>query len=192
VNRKLEPFLPVPRVLKDGDRYLLSNDYPDSIGKLHAFYGNMGVLIRAYSYILSLGAELKTVSEFAVLSANYLKERLRPLLHLPFDKPCMHECVFTDKDLERFNVSTLDVAKRLIDFGFHPPTIYFPLVVQGAIMIEPTESESKETLDQFVEAMEAIVREAESDALILKQAPTRTKVRRLDETGAARNPVLKG
>ncbi|MGD8250768.1 MAG: aminomethyl-transferring glycine dehydrogenase subunit GcvPB [Desulfobacterales bacterium] len=192
VNRKLEPFLPVPRVLKDGDRYLLSNDYPDSIGKLHAFYGNMGVLIRAYSYILSLGAELKTVSEFAVLSANYLKERLRPLLHLPFDKPCMHECVFTDKDLEGFNVSTLDVAKRLIDFGFHPPTIYFPLVVQGAIMIEPTESESKETLDQFVEAMEAIVREAESDPLILKQAPTRTKVRRLDETGAARNPVLKG
>ncbi len=192
VNRKLEPFLPVPRVLKEGDRYLLSNDFPDSIGKLHAFYGNMGVLIRAYSYILSLGPELKTVSEFAVLSANYLKERLRPMLHLPFDKPCMHECVFTDKGLERFNVTTLDVAKRLIDFGFHPPTIYFPLVVQGAIMIEPTESESKETLDQFVEAMDGIVREAESDPLILKQAPTRTKVRRLDETGAARNPVLRG
>lgn len=192
VSKKLEPFLPAPRVVKDGEQYILSHDYPDSIGRLHAFYGNFGILVRAYSYILSLGSELKKVSEFAVLSANYLKERLRSVLHLPYDKPCMHECVFTDKNLEQFKVTTLDVAKRLIDYGFHPPTIYFPLVVQGAIMIEPTESESKETLDQFVEAVTRIVNEAKNDPLALKQAPVRTKVRRLNETEAARNPVLRG
>ncbi|MFZ7125237.1 MAG: aminomethyl-transferring glycine dehydrogenase subunit GcvPB [Desulfobacterales bacterium] len=192
VSRKLEPFLPVPRVVKEGDRYLLSHDHPESIGKLHAFYGNFGILLRAYSYILSLGPELKKVSECAVLSANYLKERLRGVLHLPYDRPCMHECVFSDKNLEVHKTTTLDLAKRMIDYGFHPPTIYFPLVVHGAIMIEPTETESRETLDQFVDAVKAIVHEAESDALALKQAPTRTKVRRLDETGAARNPVLRG
>jgi glycine dehydrogenase subunit 2 len=192
VGPKLEPFLPTPRVVKAGDQYRLSYDHPQSIGKLHAFHGNFGILLRAYSYILSLGPELKTVSAFAVLSANYLKERLRKVLHLPFDKPCMHECVFTDKHLEPFRVTTLDLAKRLIDYGFHPPTIYFPLVVHGAIMIEPTESESKETLDDFVEAVTRIVGEAETNPQLLKQAPTRPKVRRLDETGAARNPILRG
>lgn len=192
VSKTLEPFLPVPRVVKEKDAYVLSHDFPESIGRLHAFYGNFGILVRAYSFMLSLGPELKQVSEFAVLSANYLKERLRDVLHLPYDKPCMHECVFTDKDLEPYKVTTLDLAKRLIDYGFHPPTIYFPLVVQGAFMVEPTESESKETLDQFVETVTRIVDEAKSDPLVLKQAPTHTKVRRLDETTAARNPVLRG
>jgi glycine dehydrogenase subunit 2 len=192
VSAALAPFLPVPRVVKAEEGFRLSYDHPQSIGKLHAFYGNFGILLRAYCYILSLGPELKKVSAFAVLSANYLKSRLRAVLHLPYDKPCMHECVFTDKHLEPFKVTTLDLAKRLIDYGFHPPTIYFPLVVHGAIMIEPTESESKETLDQFVEAVTRIVEEAEKDPQKLKLAPVRTKVRRLDETGAARNPVLRG
>ncbi len=192
VSKALEPFLPVPRVVLEGDLYRLSYDHPDSIGRLHAFYGNFGILARAYAYILSMGPELRRVSEYAVLSANYLKERLRNALHLPYDKPCMHECVFTDKNLEPYKITTLDLAKRLIDLGFHPPTIYFPLVVNGAIMIEPTESESRETLDQFVAAVEQIVGEARTEPETLRQAPLRSKVRRLDETAAARSPVLRG
>jgi glycine dehydrogenase subunit 2 len=192
VTERLAPFLPVPRVVKDGERYRLSEEFPQSIGKLHAFYGNFGILVRAYSYIRSMGADLKTASQCAVLSANYIKERLKTTYHLPFDRPCMHECVFTDKRQEPCKVTTLDIAKRLMDYGFHPPTIYFPLVVHGAIMIEPTETESKETLDQFISAMQAIAREAVEDPEKLRQAPHTPKVNRLDETAAARNPCLRG
>ncbi len=192
VTRVLEPFLPAPRVVRDGEGYKLSEDFPKSIGKLNAFYGNFGILVRAYSYILSLGTALKAVSQHAVLNANYIKEQLKDLYHLPFDKPCMHECVFTDKNLEPYKVSTLDLAKRLIDYGFHPPTIYFPLVLHGAIMIEPTESESRENIDQFIATMRAIAREAQENPDALTGAPRNTKVRRLDETAAARKPRLRG
>ena len=192
VTKKLEPFLPVPRVVPVKNGYELSHDFPESIGKVHAFYGNFGIQIRAYSYILSMGDQLKTVSQLAVLNANYLKESLRDIFHLPYDSPCMHECVFTDKHQQAFKVSTLDIAKRLIDYGFHPPTIYFPLVVQGALMMEPTETESKENLDGFISALRQIVQEAKDNPELLLQAPIKTKVRRLDETMAARKPCLAG
>lgn len=193
VKKQLEPFLPVPRIIAKDGEYSLSDDFPESIGKLHAFYGNFGVLVRAYSYILSMGAEgLKKASSLAVLNANYIKEQLKDIFHLPYDRRCMHECVFSDKNQEPYKITTLDIAKRLIDYGFHPPTIYFPLVVHGAIMIEPTETESKENIDLFIDALKQIVKEAKEDPEILRQAPTRTKVRRLDETGAARHPCLTG
>jgi glycine dehydrogenase subunit 2 len=192
VTKALEKFLPVPRVIKTDEGFQLTDNRPHSVGKLHAFYGNFGILVRAYSYILSLGSELKKVSQYAVLNANYIKEGLKDCYHLPFDRPCMHECVFTDKYQQAHKVSTLDIAKRLIDYGFHPPTIYFPLVVSGAIMVEPTETESKETLDRFIEAMRTIAREAEENPDLLHQAPRRAKTRRLDETRAARKPCLAG
>ncbi len=190
VRKHLEPFLPVPRVLEEKGKYYLSFDFPQSVGKLHAFYGNVGIMIRAYSYILSLGPELKTVSKLAVLNANYVKEKLRDTLHLPYDRPCMHECVFSDKLQETLKITTLDMVKRLMDYGFHPPTIYFPLVVHGAIMIEPTENESKEELDLFVDAFKQVVKEAGEDPDLLHNAPHNSKVTRLDETSAARNPRL--
>ena len=193
VTPELEPFLPVPRVVKDGDTYRLdAENCPLSVGKVHAFFGNFGILLRAYSYILSLGKHLKEVSQYAVLNANYIKERLKSHYHLPYDRPCMHECVFTDKRQQEHHVATLDIAKRLMDHGFHPPTIYFPLVVSGAIMIEPTESESKETLDQFIDAMKQIAQEAVECPDCLHESPQFPKVRRLDETAAARNPCLRG
>jgi glycine dehydrogenase subunit 2 len=192
VTKELERFLPVPRVVEKDGIYSLSEDFPDSVGKLHAFYGNVGVLIKAYSYILSLGADLKKVSQFAVLSANYIKENLKEAFHLPYDKPCMHECVFTDKIQQAHKVSTLDIAKRMMEYGFHPPTIYFPLVVQGAIMVEPTETECKEDIDGFIETMRTIAEEARQDPELLLQAPTTPKIGRLDEVGAARNPCLAG
>jgi len=191
VAKRLEPFLPVPRVLEENGKYRLSCDFPESIGKLHAFYGNVGVMIKAYSYILSLGPDLKKVSQLAVLNANYIKEKLKTTLHLPYDRPCMHECVFSDKFQAAKKITTLDMVKRLMDYGFHPPTIYFPLVVHGAIMIEPTETESKEEIDLFIEAFKEVAREAEEDPERLHDAPTFSKVRRLDETSAARHPVLK-
>jgi glycine dehydrogenase subunit 2 len=192
VTRRLAPFLPAPRVVKAGGGYALAEDFPQSIGRVHAFYGNFGILVRAYSYILSMGPALKTASQHAVLNANYIKEKLKDVYHLPFDKPCMHECVFSDRHLEPYKVKTLDVAKRLIDYGFHPPTIYFPLVVAGAIMIEPTESESRENIDQFIAAMRAIAREARENPALLTAAPCNPKVRRMDETTAARKPCLRG
>jgi glycine dehydrogenase subunit 2 len=192
VTKELEPFLPVPRVVKDGESYRLDEDHPLSVGRVHAFYGNFGVLLRAYSYILSVGEHLKQVSQYAVLNANYIKEKLKGDYHLPFDRPCMHECVFTDKRQQEYHVATLDIAKRLMDHGYHPPTIYFPLVVNGAIMIEPTESESKETLDQFIDAMKQIAREAKECPDCLHESPQFPKVRRLDETAAARHPCLRG
>ena len=193
VRKQLEPFLPVPRVVKKDGQYVLSEDFPQSIGKLHAFYGNFGVMIKAYSYIRSMGAAgLKKASQLAVLNANYVKERLKDVFHLPYDRPCMHECVFTDKVQQANKIATLDMAKRLMDYGFHPPTIYFPLVVSGAIMIEPTETECKEDLDHFIEALRAISKEAEENPDLLRQAPFSCKVKRLDETAAARQPCLAG
>jgi glycine dehydrogenase subunit 2 len=192
VTGELERYLPVPRVVKAGGRYEWSEEFPLSVGKLHAFYGNYGILVRAYSYILSMGPYLKTVSEHAVLNANYIKEALRDMYHLPYDRPCMHECVFTDKRQLENHVTTLDIAKRLMDFGFHPPTIYFPLVVSGALMIEPTESESRETLDQFIAAMRTIAREAGEHPDLLHDAPHHPKLKRLDEVLAARKPCLSG
>jgi len=193
VKRHLEPFLPVPRIAKAGDWYTLSYDHPESIGKVHSFYGNIGVILRAYCYILSMGPEhLKMASRLAVLNANYIKESLKRVFHLPFPRTCMHECVFTDENQMHAKVTALDIAKRLIDYGFHPPTIYFPLVVKGALMIEPTETESKETIDAFIQACRAIAREAKEHPELLHEAPTRSFRRRLDETLAARNLELSG
>ena len=193
VVAELEKFLPIPRAVKRGNTYHLEDNRSDSIGRLHAFFGNFGVLLRAYSYILSMGAEnLKKASQLAVLNANYVRESLRDVLHLAYDKPCMHECVFSDKLQQKYKITTLDMAKRLIDHGYHPPTIYFPLVVPGAIMIEPTETENKDDIDQFIAVFKDVVREAREDGERLRQAPTRTKLRRLDETQAARKPCLTG
>jgi glycine dehydrogenase subunit 2 len=192
IKKELAPFLPIPVIEKNGETYRFNSDRPQSIGKMKAFYGNFGVILRAYAYALSMGPEgLKRASEMAVLNANYLMKKLKGHYHLPFDRPCMHECVFTDRFQEKFHVSTLDIAKRLIDYGFHPPTIYFPLVVKGALMMEPTETESKETIDQFAEVMIEIAREAEENPDLLHQAPQRVKVRRLDEVLAARKPRLR-
>jgi len=192
VKRELAPFLPIPVIEEKGEAYRLNYDRPQSIGRMKAFYGNFGVILKAYAYILSMGAEgLKRASEMAVLNANYLMKGLKGSYHLPYDRPCMHECVFTDRYQEKHHVSTLDIAKRLIDYGFHPPTIYFPLVVKGALMMEPTETEGKEGLDQFIETMITIAKEAEENPELLRQAPRKVKVRRLDEVLAARKPKLK-
>lgn len=193
VGKHLESFLPIPRVIKTNGKYRLSEDFPDSIGKIHAFYGNVGVMIRAYCYILSMGPDnLKKASQLAVLNANYIKEKLKKIFHLAYDKPCMHECVFSDKFQKNNKITTLDMVKRLMDYGFHPPTIYFPLVVNGAMMIEPTETESKEDIDFFIEALAAIADEAQNNPDRVRNAPQKCKVRRLDETAAARRPCLSG
>lgn len=191
---KLAPFQPgpVPSRAADGS-YFFDSDRPQSVGQVRSFYGNFGMMVRAYTYIRELGAEgLRNVSEKAVLNAAYLTARLRDLFPLGIDTPSLHESVFSDKALEqKTGVKTLDVAKRLIDYGFHPPTVYFPLVVRGALMIEPTETESRETLDQFVEALESIVQEAETEPELVKAAPHLTRIRRLDEARAARKPRLR-
>jgi glycine dehydrogenase subunit 2 len=192
IKKELAPFLPIPIIERDGETYRLNDDRPLSIGKIRAFYGNFGILVRAYAYILSMGAEgLRKATEMAVLNANYLMKRLKGYYDIPYDRPCMHECVLTDRFQERYHVSTLDIAKRLIDYGFHPPTIYFPLVVKGALMIEPTETESKEGLDRFIKTMITIADEAKENPDLLLQAPRRVKVRRLDEVLAARKPKLR-
>ncbi|GJM80773.1 hypothetical protein HMSSN139_32690 [Paenibacillus sp. HMSSN-139] len=159
---------------------------------MKAFYGNFGILVRAYAYIRSLGPEgLRQVSENAVLNANYMMKRLAPYYDLPYpDQPCKHEFVMSGSGLAKYGIRTLDVAKRLLDFGYHPPTIYFPLNVEECLMIEPTETESKETLDGFIDVMIAIAKEAETNPDLLRSAPHTTPVTRLDETGAARKPVL--
>jgi glycine dehydrogenase subunit 2 len=191
VVESLVPFLPKPVVVKDGDQFRLDADRPQSIGSLLAFNGNFGVMVRAYAFIRTMGAAgLKRASEMAVLNANYIRARLEGTYDLPYKKRSLHEVVFSDKNLEG-GCHTLDVAKRLIDYGYHPPTIYFPLVVRGAIMIEPTESESLETLDEFCDAMIAIAGEARDNPDLLHSAPSLTRVRRLDETTAARKPKLK-
>ena len=193
VSKTLAPFLPGPRLVeRDGKLEWEAESVPGSIGRVHPFWGQFGVILRAWAYMHTLGADLKRASELAVLNANYVKARLRDVYDLPFPQASLHECVFTDKKQEDFDVSTMDVAKRLIDCGFHPPTIYFPLVVHGAIMIEPTESESLEELDAFIEAMRSIAELAETNPAVLHEAPVRTKVRRVDEVTAARKPVLTG
>ena len=193
IKASLAPHLPVPIVRqRDDGSYELTDDVPHSIGRLHGAHGNFGMAVRAYTYIRSLGPDgLRRCAEMAVLNANYLLARLRGSFHVPYDEPVMHECVLSDRDLAETGVTTLDVAKRLIDHGYHPPTIYFPLVVQGALMIEPTESESLEGLDRFVDTLLAIESEAREDPETVRSAPHLTRHSRLDETRAARKPVLR-
>ncbi len=191
VSAELAPYLPGPMVVKEDKQFALAQDNPDSIGRLVAFYGNVGIMVRAYTYILSMGGSgLKHASQMAVLNANYIRARLEGSYHLPYKNRSLHEVVFSDQDLGG-GCHTIDVAKRLIDCGYHPPTIYFPLVVKGAIMIEPTETESQEILDEFCDAMIAIAKESHQEPSLLKNAPQRTKVRRLDEATAARKPKLR-
>jgi glycine dehydrogenase subunit 2 len=204
VSERMEPYLPCPQVVRRagangaGPFFDLDTDRPKSIGRLRGFQGNFGVFVRSYAYILSLGGDgLAEASETAVLNANYLKARLargRAGAHLPiaFDRHCMHEFVLSGKPMKReLGIATLDLAKRLLDFGFHPPTVYFPLLVDEALMIEPTETETKESLDAFADAVEEILAEAERDAELAKNAPYTTPVRRLDEVKATRQPVVR-
>ncbi len=192
VKKFLEPFLPIPRIGVRGSEYFLDFNRPQSIGRVRAFYGHFGMMVRAYTYIREMGPEgLKQATELAVLNANYIRSRLIPYFHLPFDHGTMHEVVFSDKKQKESGVTTMDIAKRLMDFGFAPPTIYFPLVVFGAMMIEPTETESKETIDRFCDAMIAIAKEAQENPELLKKAPHNTKLRRLDEAKAARELKLR-
>ncbi len=190
VSKALVDFLPVPRIVKKDNQYAWTEKFHDSIGRVRAFYGNFNVIVKAYTYIRSLGAEgLKRATEMAVLNANYIKERLKPYFDLPYDRICMHECVFSgNRQVAESGVHTTDIAKRLIDYGYHPPTIYFPLIVHEAIMIEPTETESKETLDIFCDSMIAIAQEAKENPEAVKNAPVSTLVTRLDEVLAARKP----
>jgi glycine dehydrogenase subunit 2 len=191
VKKFLEPFLPKPVVsLKDG-KYFMDYDRPLSIGKIKGFYGNYGILLRAYTYIKTMGREgIKEVSETAVLNANYMMHRLKKDFDLPMDRLCKHEFVLAGVKENGMVVSTLDVAKRLLDYGYHPPTIYFPLIVHEAIMVEPTETESKETLDEFCDAMIKIAHEAIESPELLKDAPHGTPVRRINEAKAARDLIL--
>jgi glycine dehydrogenase subunit 2 len=192
VRDTLEPFLPVPAVVKNGERFRLDYDRPKSIGKVRGFTGPFGVFVRSYAYIRSYGPRLREMSETAVLNANYLLARLRDAYDVPYDRLAMHEFVLSARSLKReHGISALDVAKRLMDYGFHPPTIYFPLVVPEALMIEPTETEAKETLDEFAEAMLAIAREAKDDPDVLRDAPHGRPVRRLDEVLAAKRAIVK-
>ena len=191
-TKELEPFLPVPRVVRDGESFRLDYDRPQSIGRVKAFYGNYGMMLRALAYILTHGREgLREATEAAVLNARYIAVGLASDYDKPFDAPPMHEVVFTDKRQSRKGVHTLDIAKRLIDYGFHPMTIYFPLIVQGAMLIEPTESVGHQELDQFIQAMRSIAREALEDPELVLNAPHLTRIGRLDEAAAARRPVLR-
>ncbi len=192
VRERLEQFLPVPAVVRDGPSFRFDYDRPKTIGRVRGFAGPFGVFVRSYAYIRTWGPRLKEMSEVAVLNANYLLARLKDTYDLPFDRLCMHEFVLSARSLKKeHGVSALDVAKRLMDYGFHPPTIYFPLIVPEALMIEPTETEAKETLDVFVDAMLAIAREAAEDPETVKAAPKSRPVRRLDEVKAARQPVVR-
>ncbi|MEK3853180.1 aminomethyl-transferring glycine dehydrogenase subunit GcvPB [Cytobacillus sp. FSL H8-0458] len=192
VKADLIPYLPKPVLVKNGDQYEFDYDRPQSIGRVKPYYGNFGINVRAYTYIRTMGPDgLKAVTENAVLNANYMMRRLEPFFDLPFDRHCKHEFVLSGKRQKKLGVRTLDIAKRLLDFGYHPPTIYFPLNVEECIMIEPTETESKETLDAFVDAMIQIAKEAEENPEIVQEAPHTTVIGRLDETMAARKPVLR-
>lgn len=191
-SAQLEPFLPRPVILHVGSSYHLDWDRPQSIGKVHGFFGNFGIALRALTYCLSHGGDgLRAATLRAIINANYLRCRLEGSYHLPIQSPTLHEVVFNDALLLPNGIRTLDVAKGLIDRGFHPPTIYFPLIVPGALMIEPTESESKAELDAFVAAMEDIARQAKDDPEALRRAPVKAPLRRMDETMAARKPVLR-
>jgi glycine dehydrogenase subunit 2 len=189
----LEPYAPTPTVEQRADgTYYLEFNRPKTVGRLRTFYGNFGMMVRAYTYLREMGAEgLRGATDLAVLNANYLRVCLGELWHVAYDRSCMHEVVISDRHLKSTGVTTLDVSKRLLDYGFHPPTMYFPLVVKGAMLIEPTETETKQTLDEFVSALDAISKEANDDPEMVKGAPHLTRLRRLDETRAARKPVLR-
>jgi glycine dehydrogenase subunit 2 len=192
IKAHLEPFLPAPVIVKRDDAYALDWKRPQSIGKLQAFWGNFGMHVRAYTYIRTMGADgLRAVSENAVLNANYVLKRLEAHYDVAAPGPCMHECVLSARKQKKQGVSAMDVAKRLLDLGFYAPSTYFPLIVEEALMIEPTETESKETLDAFCEAMIRIARETETGPQVIHEAPTTTPVRRLDQTKAAREPNLR-
>ena len=187
---KLKEFLPTPIIEKQGDKFVRNYNLPNSIGKVRSFYGNFGVLVRAYAYILMMGSNLKLASGDAVLNANYIKEKLKGVYDLPYDEPCMHEFVLSGEKQHHQGVSTLGIAKRLMDSNYHPPTVYFPLIVHEAIMIEPTESESKEVLDGFIDTMLKIAREIEENPEEVLKSPQTTPIRKVDETLAARQPNL--
>ena len=192
VKKALEPFLPVPRL--KSRRGKLSWDYnrPRSIGRVRAFYGNFGVLVRALAYILAHGGPgLRNATMDAVLNATYIRKALEPYYELPYTSPSMHECVFSDDRQSRHGVRTGDIAKRLIDYGFHPYTVSFPLIVHGAMMIEPTETEGKQELDLFIDALISISKEVEEDPQIVLKAPHLTRVSRIDEVTAARKPIVR-
>lgn len=192
VTSELAPFLPKPVLVKEGDMYRFDTDRPQSIGRVKPYYGNFGINVRAYTYIRTMGPDgLKQVSEYAVLNANYMMRRLAKHYDLPYAQHCKHEFVISGKRQKKLGVRTLDIAKRLLDFGFHPPTIYFPLNVEECMMIEPTETEAKETLDEFIDAMIQIAKEAEETPEVVQEAPHTTVVSRLDETLAARKPILR-
>jgi glycine dehydrogenase subunit 2 len=192
VKKALVPYLPVPLIEKRGERYALNFDRPKTIGRVRSFYGNFLVVVRALAYVLTLGPEgIKEIAEVAVLNSNYIRKSLDKEYHLKYDSPTLHECVFSDKIQKENGILNIDIAKRLIDYGVHPPTMSFPLIVHGALMVEPTETESKRDLDLFIDAMKKIAQEAKENPEILKSAPHHSYVRRLDETTAARNPVLK-
>jgi glycine dehydrogenase subunit 2 len=189
----LEPFLPVPAVVRrDDGGFGLDYDRPQTIGKVRGFTGPFGVFVRSYAFLRMWGPRLREMSETAVLNANYVLARLKEAYDLPFDRLCMHEFVVSARSLKKQHGCTaLDVAKRLMDYGFHPPTIYFPLIVPEALMVEPTETEAKETLDAFCDAMLAIAREAAEEPELLKEAPHHRPVKRLDEVRAAKHPIVK-
>jgi glycine dehydrogenase subunit 2 len=192
VKKELEPYLPVPIIQKKENRYHLLFDRPKSIGRVRSFYGNFLVVVKALAYILSLGPEgLREIAEIAVLNSNYIRKSLENEYHLKYKSPTLHECVFSDKHQRPYGVQNIDIAKRLIDYGVHPPTMSFPLIVQGALMIEPTETETKRDIDRFIEAMKQISKEAKEDPEILRSAPHTAYVRRLDETTAARSLDLR-
>jgi glycine dehydrogenase subunit 2 len=192
VKEFLLPYLPVPRVEKDGDQFVLNSDYPLSIGRVKAYHGNFGILARAYAYIRTMGPiGLREVSEGAVLHANYMRKKLEPYFESPYPQICKHEFVLSGSRQKKLGVRTLDMAKRLLDFGYHPPTVYFPLNVEECMMIEPTETESKETMDAFIDVMIKIAKEVEENPDVVLEAPHTTIIGRLDEVQAARNPVLR-
>jgi glycine dehydrogenase subunit 2 len=192
IKSHLAPFLPTPVVAKDDRGYRLDWNRPQSVGKLQAFWGNFGMLVRAYAYIRTMGPDgLRAVADNAVLNANYILKRLEAHYDRSAPGPCMHECVLSARRQKRLGVTATDIAKRLLDLGFYAPSIYFPLIVEEALMIEPTETESKETLDQFCESMIQIAREAETTPQLIRDAPVTTPVRRLDQTLAARQPKLR-
>jgi glycine dehydrogenase subunit 2 len=192
VRDTIEPYLPTPVVVREGDAFRLEHDRPKSIGRVRGFAGPFGVFVRSYAFMRAYGPALREMSEVAVLNANYVLAKLRDAYDLPYDRLCMHEFVLSARNLKReHGITALDVAKRLMDYGIHPPTVYFPLVVPEALMIEPTETEPKERLDDFVTAMQAIAGEAAESPELLKEAPHGRPVRRLDEVRAAKQPVLR-
>jgi glycine cleavage system P protein (glycine dehydrogenase) subunit 2 len=192
VKKEIIPFLPVPRIEKEGDKFVLNYNHPQSIGRVKGYYGNFGINVRAYAYIRTMGpVGLREVSEGAVLHANYLFKKLEPYFDAPFKQLCKHEFVLSGDKQKKLGVRTLDMAKRLLDFGYHPPTIYFPLIVSECMMIEPTETESKETMDAFAEVLIQIAKEVEENPDTVLEAPHTTIIGRLDEVAAARNQIVR-